>query len=673
VHQDRIADKVKDSLRALKHHWSKFSLKPAPSDLKWPAIQYDAFGVAQNFQHGVGVFYGPDGGQAYSAKQVAIFTKDPDCFHPQVSVSLKEDSLFCEFADRLDAKMGDKHMREPMITREPGRHFNVPINHAPILVIFGVGLGHHILPLIDFYEISMLIICETDPTVLAACLAAQDWRRIVDKCKRRGIVLKMIYRPSGEKAAYDVMNTIRDSAAPGLVGARIFQHYFAYEQGVLRNVWKQTVGLLNTIAGYFVDEFRQCLQVRKNLIAGNAVLTRVAPPLPYNHVAVVVGSGPSLDLAWDLLASIRDRVYLISCGSALAPLRARGYTPDIHVEMETHPSSGDVVSFIDDREIYDNVPLIAPASGYPKAIEQFKHRYLFARETSCSTMLFDGAAAEVRHAFARVGNGGAALAFHLGFQHVVMLGMDTGYRRSGNTHAAATVHKEQKMLDLDKDTYAGIESEDLIRDLKSGAQDAPFQMVSIDGEPLYADPLFAFSKSSFVQLVLHWPDRKLYQVGAGAKIDGAAANVLPHTFTLPTAVKVLSVEHILSRANPIDDLAKSYQTGMDRAAKTSGEITRKTANIFDREYYTPVDFVQAVQTFYDLTREYLNDGPEGGGIGLVRSTSMTFARGIMERAMLLDDPDAQMQYLREGTKVLVDMIVETSERIEREFMLRENN
>jgi len=314
------------------------------------------------------------------------------------------------------------------------------------------------------------------------------------------------------------------------------------------------------------------------------------------------------------------------------------------------------------------VPLIAPASGYPKAISQFKRRYLFARETSCSTMLFDGQAAEVRHAFARVGNGGAALAFFLGFQNVIMLGMDTGYRRGGKTHAAATVHKEQKMLDLDKDAYDGIQDEFLLKSLQDIEGNATFQMASIDGNPIYADALFAFSKSSFVQLVMHWPDRKLHQVGIGAWIDGAASNARPEHFTLPASARVLSVEHILSRANPVVDLAPIYAKGMRRAAKTSQAIAKRTHDILDSPIESPVEYVQAIQRFYDLTQEHLNDGPEGGGVGLVRSTSLTFARGIMERAMLLEDPNAQMVYIREGVQVLIDLIIETDKRVSAAFI-----
>jgi hypothetical protein len=58
---------------------------------------------------------------------------------------------------------------------------------------------------------------------------------------------------------------------------------------------------------------------------------------------IIVASGPSLEKNVYLLNDLKDRAVLISCGSALGPLRKRGITPHFEVVIDPNPAMHEVL------------------------------------------------------------------------------------------------------------------------------------------------------------------------------------------------------------------------------------------------------------------------------------------------------------------------------------------
>ena len=106
---------------------------------------------------------------------------------------------------------------------------------------------------------------------------------------------------------------------------------------------------------------------------------------------------------------------------------------------------------------------------------------------------------------------------------------------------------------------------------------------------------------------------------------------------------------------------------MAQAATIARNVSSQVEGRFLGGIAHPIDFVRQTQEFYEYTRSLMNEGANGAGVGLMRSTTMTAARAIVERALLLEDPAAQLDYLRKGALEWVELVKETAKQIAAEF------
>lgn len=650
--------RARNSYAALRPYFGENS-EPLPfSRITRPIVEFDDTGKAFDFWRGTQWFYGSPGGIVHAANQVAEFTGVKHAFHPPLSVGIKEDSLFYEFAPKLDAATGKNLMCAPEIKDlAPGFIYDVPLNQASTLIIFGLGLAHHVEALVDHYKIGTLILADGDLCSWGAALIAQDWQRLVKKITRRGIHFKLIYHPSPQMLGMAVINTVRHSSTAAIIGARMFLHHSAGEMGVIKQVMPTVGHLMGVIAGYFADEFRQVCQARENLGKTIRVMTRPAPLLPQDRLAVCVGSGPSLAKSFDLLRRIRDRVTLISCGTGFDPLVDAGFTPDAHVELETHPVSRWFYTRLQDLK----VPVFLPVSFDPGSVDKFNDPIFFARESSTNTQLLQPHVSEVPNAFATVGNVGPALAVYLGFRHIAMLGMDCGYRPGDASHA--DYHVKGSAYDKDSADIAaqtktlmdGIEiyDESIQKALTATHGAVQMKINSIDGHPLLASPVFMFALSTHCKLVETNPDRRLYQIGHGAVVLGAT-NAKPEDWTPPPAVKVESVAELVDRTKLRQDLQPIYEESLLECTRAVCDIVAGAYVYYTRPFGHVVDFIHADQAYITSTEKFGVKGPRGAAASMVRGTPGTYARAIMERAMLLPESE-RAAWVTAGAKLLIEM------------------
>jgi len=668
---------MKKNLRAIKSIVSSYSLPINQWNLPVPTLIHDpATKAIVNFRYGAGIFY-PVDAKSFAAAQVEAFSNEPLNFAPPVTVFTKDDAIPFSFANLLDQETQTTCMMRPDVHMGKLTHFNAPKYYVPRIGIFGIGLAHHIDQILSQFTIYSMLIVETDPVVMAAGLASRDWSLIIAKAKAKQVNLKIVFHPEPTLCAYSALNQMRQGSMAGHIGVRYYAHHIVGNMEIVKKTYSDVMSLAATPGGYFNDEFRQAKQTRDNLKELVPVICRKSEKLPADKFAVVVGSGPSLDRSLDLLKSIRDQVTIFACGSALRPLTANGIRPDFHVELETHVSNIPIVQAGANAEILENVPILC-SSGTPKGLwSLFRRTYLFARAKSTSSYLFGDNVDVVDHAFARVGNAGLALAIHLGFVNVVMLGMDTGYSKDEADHAKNSIYETAKSAidDSIDSIYEGTEqlAPDVRDALRNVRRSAVYPIPGITGDTLMVDSLFALSLSSIIDVARENPDRKIYQVGYGVRIDyGINMTVEDFQRALPKMGTGLSADQVIEHGSISDAIYPAYADMMNGVAIAAEELYQQIVKISGRKVTSLIEYVRRDDDLTEVLNAYIAKSGKNmryiaTASGMLSGSIGSMARAVMERALMFEDGSQAVPYLQAGITIVRRMAEEMKNNIVKDF------
>jgi hypothetical protein len=647
---------MQKTLRRLEPHFSKHSAKFGVEDFVFPQfLNYDGSGRIQDYIGDAGPTYGNDA-KAVSFEQIRQFRLQNSGFHPPIFILDKHlEPLVYEAGVSFDQNYPGGLMMNPVAPSLPIGHFVFDADYLPKVACFGIGLGHQIEQFIMSFQCQMIILAESSARHFSASLIGVDWPRILKLCSAKNIVLKIIFNQNATALGTAVTNTMRESANSGLAGSRIFLHRndnTLIESGMrFRDMWHLTISQ----PGYFADEFRQCLFMHENLKDKPLVVDR-SPDKSPKAFAIVVGSGPSLNSSMDIIKTMRANVFLISCGTGLAPLLRENIWPDIHVELETSPDMTVVFDAISDKAAFEKVPFFCAAGMYPGAVDYWRNRYLYPRADSTSTMLLTDIAKQVPFAFARVGNAGAALAAHFGFKNIVLLGLDTGFRSDDEDHASGSIYEtevfQQYTSDLERERqHANKKIEaDLAR---SQRQNALIAVDAIDGGQVHLDPIFVFSLSTLKAMIGAFSDIKFYQVGFGAKIDGAR-NMTPEAFLADLPVEnseqVLATEILSSlKLAHIPGCGAQLKELLSRVKVLLEKIRKGFVNFNGTE----IAFIKQDQKMYELlTLTSEARWSDQAAAGMVRGTLISYAKTVMDRVLILEDHTKRLEALRAGANSL---------------------
>jgi hypothetical protein len=159
---------------------------------------------------------------------------------------------------------------------------------------------------------------------------------------------------------------------------------------------------------------------------------------------VLAAAGPSLTAAAPHIKAVRDKILLISVGTALKALRARGITPDIVVSVDSDDAI--LKQFTDNAG--ESAFLFSSPISPPALFESFQGRcFMFLTSALPGFNKFlegAGAAPDLLHAGGTVSLTAADAALYLGCREIIFCGLDLAFRDDGSTHAAGTVYQGQK-------------------------------------------------------------------------------------------------------------------------------------------------------------------------------------------------------------------------------------
>lgn len=409
--------------------------------------------------------------------------------------------------------------------------------HFPTAILFGVGLGYIVTELLDKHSFDYIYISEPDLEIFYASLFCTDWASIIEKVDSSNGTLFLQIGLTVEQFFDAIKKIAADIGSYSIIRAFCYQHYPSAEVNKQIAAFFDGYYEIQSGYGFYNDAITGLSHCLMNYQNKSFFLVPVSPRKYIDVPAVVVGNGPSLDSAAEVLREIQDNVIIFACGTALGSLARMGIKADFHVLVERPRTTYDALLHSFEPAFYADLNLLAVDVIYPDAVELYKWAGLGLKGPEAATVLTQVITLEDHKqmlpslAFPGplVANTGLSYAFRLGFGEVYLFGVDNGYL-DGKTHSANSIYANNENYKKIVDKGARIK-------LKGNLT-----------QDVMATNLLMLAHK-FMEGLLK-TDKKIavYNVGEGAYIEGAIPLTEDDVFVRPAKVpKADVVESIKTR------------------------------------------------------------------------------------------------------------------------------
>lgn len=361
----------------------------------------------------------------YAQDQIAAFERKPD----RVYVGMGALSLHT-----LRSNNALAYIKNEGEHRFKGKRIKSNFENE-LMVVYGLGLGHHLKPLIEKFDVRTLFISETYIEFLYYACHSIDWQEIDDMLSAKGGRLHLICNHY-ERVEHFLIARLRDHGIGQVDGMITFTHYPSANLAMLKNAVLSNIQYIASNLGFFEDETVMLVHSLQNFQNTKPAYFWYQKQRYEKETPVfVIGSGPSIDQSIHLLKEINQKAVIISCGTAIRVLLKNGIKPDFHILVENTIDQEMVTRKVSEEFDLSDITVVASASVYFKALEYFGRKIIFFRDHICTEKLFAEHCAAVNNAGPLVSNAGLRFAVGMGFANIYMLGIDLGTRDKEQHHS----------------------------------------------------------------------------------------------------------------------------------------------------------------------------------------------------------------------------------------------
>jgi|APSaa5957512622_1039677.scaffolds.fasta_scaffold15122_2 hypothetical protein len=435
-----------------------------------------------------------------------------DEFHEYRSEKLKHNSpiatkLYLKLA-QLGEKIFDNYNEVGWEAFRSGNDF------APLVRVFGVGLGYSLSSIIKVKDVRNMVIYEPERDMFYLSMYTFSWRLFYQYFSLGDRHLKLLIDIEPDQASQAVSEFI-DSVSP-LICTSFFFYREKYQSEkfdeMLRlGVLSDTNLMANAGFGWYEDAaaglYNSITNFRKNipLFSGKKV---------DNFLRIfIVGSGPSLEGAIPYILKHQQDAVIISSGTTIVPLLRNGIVPDFQVLQERH-LKGFEKSL--DRNILKTIDAIILNVVRNDATELYRDVFMGLKFGEAGASIVDKSYPALEYVNPTVTNTSVAFSAQFGADEVYFFGMDYGaLLGSDRMHAKDTIYDDNEEIDNPE--------------LRSD-----FTLPANFGKQVSTDHVFSMSRDNTEFVVQKNQDISWFNVGDGASIEGAAEcsyNDLPSSFS----------------------------------------------------------------------------------------------------------------------------------------------
>lgn len=242
------------------------------------------------------------------------------------------------------------------------------IESSENVLIYGFGLGYHIEKFIELYPEKRLYIYEPDKDILLAAIETRDLSRIL---KHPNIIVFGI-----GMVKQMMMNLIVEQVTTSFVMLvqTAYRKMFKEDVQGFSQDFKQII--LNTrsnIATYinFYEQWPENIILNMNKYLGSAPFSYLKDKLG-GYPALIVGSGPSLDLEIDNIKKIRENALVFAAGTSIQGLMSYEIKPDLIGAIDGSEKFADAFRNLN----YHDIPMLYTSMVKTSVIEPI-HQNLF--------------------------------------------------------------------------------------------------------------------------------------------------------------------------------------------------------------------------------------------------------------------------------------------------------
>jgi len=441
----------------------------------------------------------------------------------------------------------DKHskiMIDPLLDEYDSSNFRFstsPIrDSAYFVLVFGFGLGEHIMELVERSQCRVLLIAEPNHDLLYHSMKVFDWVKLFKHFADFGQIELFTGNLPKDMGLY-VQSIFRRHNPSGLDGTILFKHYAnsvftEAERYLNEHLRTALMGL-----GFFQDDINMIAQTYKNLEDGNARLIRKLEKNDPQIPAFIIGSGPSLTELLPFIKENQDKAVIFACGTSIDNLLNYGITPDFYAIAERGEDI--LIQARETSELYNvkNTYFIGSTSIFPGVSKLFKDAIFFFRPGLSCTPLFADSEQIALIPDPLAANAGLSVALHLGFRDFYLCGVDMGSEYKTHGHAPGGWYDRH-----DVDPYKNFSLP-----ARGNFGGAIWTMAELE-----------WSRQSMETLISASPARNYSNLGTGALIKGATPR---HQKTInlpdPKQQKKEIINHIIESCNrlTVEEFDKKWQ------------------------------------------------------------------------------------------------------------------
>tara|TARA_B100000700_G_C15062696_1_gene866951 strand:- start:9198 stop:11303 length:2106 start_codon:yes stop_codon:yes gene_type:complete len=418
--------------------------------------------------------------------------------------------------------------------------------HYPTALIFGVGLGYHIPELLSRHSFDYMFICEPDLELFFASLFCIDWAEVITKIDEQGGCLFLSLGVDYDEFFDEIYRIADDIGSFSAINSYCYQHYPSVQVNELIRSFFDNYYQLQQGYGFYNDAITGLAHAVRNVEAGANFLfaTNEAKEVVADIPVFIVGNGPSLDDAIEVIRANQDKAIIMAAGTALQSLLKAGIVPDFHVLVERPKITYDILKMLEPEQGYGDLNLLTVDVMYPDVLDMYKWAGIGLKGPEAASVFLSlfsyvNCGMPITELIASspfVSNTALSFAAMMGFKNVYLLGVDNGYHLSGQTHSKLSVYQ-------DKDKPLSV------------LEGANIRFEGNFDNDVMATPLMAISKSNFDRLLTALAGSiNAYNVGNGAKLRGA---------TPVREGDVILEEEIIGKHQLIEDIKSTFFKTID--------------------------------------------------------------------------------------------------------------